>query len=165
MVSRPFDSRGSMLNTLNTARPGSLDSATDAAITWRYMVPPGHTLEDCMRPDYFKNCVREAGYQRIAGRHAWNKIELLADDGTWEAMLRVMSVGDGLVTTRLLSHWQEEPKKKLGQVPDGYRVEFIKENGWRALEPGGAMLGEKLPTKAEATDLAINHATKARGRT
>lgn len=147
---------------LTPARPGVLELATDAAATWRYMAPPGHSLEMCQRPDYWRNCLRELGQQRIGGRHAWNKIEIIAEDGTWEAELRVVAVGDGLVQTRLLREWSapKTPGRKPA-LPDGYRVEHIEGNGWRALDPNGAIVRDKLQTEEMAVRAASQHARTA----
>lgn len=144
------------------ARPGSLDNAYDASITLRYLAPHGHTLDDCKRPDYWRNVVKEAGQQRIIGRHAWNRIEIIAEDGTWEAELRVISAGDGLVHTRVLRAWHAERKSEAA-APDGYTVEHVGGNGWRALDPKSAILAEKKSSRDEALAAAVEHHRKAKG--
>ncbi len=150
-----------MLNKPIEARPGSLDNAYDAAVMLRYIAPVGHTLDDCRRPDYWRNVVKEAGQQRILGRHAWNRIEILAEDGTWEAELRVLSAGDGLVHTRVLRAWNAETKTEA-PAPNGYTVEYISGNGWRAIDPGGAILTEKRTARDDALRAAELHAAKAK---
>lgn len=151
-----------MLDKPKQARPGSLESAYDAAITWRYIAPAGHTLDDCMRADYFANNMREVGHQRTPGRHAWNKIEIIAEDGAWEAELRIISAADGLVQTRILREWNDE-KRKAEPAPDGYRVEHVANNGWRAFDQAGATVIEKAATRDQALALAKQHASKASG--
>lgn len=143
------------------ARPGSLETAGDASVTWRYFAPAGVTIEMVQRPDYWRNCVREAGQQRVNGRHAWNKIEVLAEDGTWECELRVLSAADGLVHTRLLSEWKAEAKPgRKPMLPEGYTVEHIPSNGWRVLDPHGAPVATNLPIEEEAVRAASHHARK-----
>lgn len=155
--------------TKHNALPGSLETAHDVSITYRYIVPAGHTLEMCRDPEYWKHNLRECNQQRIGGRHAWNKIELLAVDGQWEAMLRIISVDlqNGIVETRLLSQWPEPVKAAApvveAEAPKGYRVEFIEGNGWRAIEPGGTTLIEKRPARDEAVRRAIEHNSKVKG--
>lgn len=160
------------------ARPGSLDSALDASIIWRYVAPMGHTLEMCLKPTYWRNVLRELGQQRVIGRHAFNRIEILSEDGSWEAELRVMEVDatGGLVTTRLLRQWPEakpeavapapkaetKPETKA-DVPEGYIVEQVPGNGWRAIDPNGDVLTEKRTTEAAALKAAVAHAKKAGG--
>lgn len=108
--------------------------------------------------------------QRVLGRHAWNKIEIIAEDGSWEAELRVLKVEQGasgapsLVHTRLLSSWQEpaKPGRKIS-LPDGYVVEHISENGWRALDPKGQTIIEKQTTEDQALKAAVAHAKKSGG--
>lgn len=154
-----------MLDRKAEARPGSLDVAHDASVTWRYLAPAGTTLEMCLRPDYWGQCTRELGQQRVLGRHAWNRIEIIAEDGTWEAELRVLSVTQGpsgTVVTRLIREWHVPVKqgRKLS-VPEGYVVEHIANNGWRALDAGGRIIEEKLTLEDDAVRAAVNHARKS----
>jgi len=118
-----------------------------------------------MKPDYWRNNIRELARGRETGKPAFNRLEILASDGTWEADLRVMEAADGLVTLRLLRRWPESLVEKQPEqpVPEGYRVEFIDNNGWRALEPGGHTLTEKRTTRDEAMRRAVEHARKAKG--
>lgn len=147
------------------ARPGSLEPLSDAAISYRYIAPPGLTLEDCLKRDFWRNNARELARSREPGKPSFNKIEILASDGSWEATVRVMEVADGLAELRLLHRWPEQAIEKVAETPppDGYRVEFIEDNGWRALEPGGTMLTEKRTTRDEALRRAIEHSRKAKG--
>lgn len=152
----------------HVALPGSLETAHDVSITYRYMAPVGHTLEMCCDPDYWKHNMRECNQQRIGGRHAWNKIEIISVDGTWEAMLRIMSIdmNNSRVTTRLLSQWPAaaQPLAVLedAPTPDGYRIEFIEGNGWRALEPGGTTIIEKKTSRDDVVRRVQEHANRAR---
>jgi len=144
------------------ARPGSLEPLQDAAMVWRYMAPPGVTLDDCKRPDYWRNVVRECAQSRYAGRSSWNRIEIIAEDGTWEAELRILSAADGLVTTRVIREWSAP--KQVGRkpsVPDGYVIEHIPNNGWRALDSHGAVVSERLPIEDDAIRAASQHSKKA----
>lgn len=146
------------------ARPGALENAADAAITWRYIAPAGHTLDMCQRPDYWRNVTRECGQQRVVGRHAWSRIEIIAEDGTWEAELRILTVANGLVHTRLLREWTapQKPGRKPN-VPDGYTVEHITGNGWRALDPNGAPVAVNQTTEDDATRAAYAHSKQSKG--
>lgn len=148
----------------NEARQNSLDVAHDASITWRYTAPEGHTLQDCLRPDYWHTCLREIGQQRVIGRHAFNRIEILAADGTWEAELRVMSISDGQVITRLLREWHAPSNgRSEPAVPEGYKVEHIGGNGWRALDRHGNIITEKKSDRGAALQAAISHSAKGKG--
>lgn len=153
-----------MLDTITEARPGSLDNVQNTSVTLRYIAPYGHTLEDVQQPKYFKNCLRECGQQRTPGKHAWNRIEIIAEDGTWEAELRIMSIGPDSVQTRLLREWRapEKPAREA-KVPAGYTIEMVRNNGWRAVGPGDAVVAEKLLTKAEAVKAAEEHAKQHKG--
>ena len=154
----------SLMEKAPEARPGSLDVAHDASITWRYMAPAGHTLEMCKRPDYWKNVIREVGQQRTIGRHAWNRIEIIAEDGTWEADLRVLGIdGSNLVTTRVIREWTDPKAAVKLAVPKGYLVEHITGNGWRALAPGGDIILTGKATEQAAIADAIDHVRRAKG--
>ncbi len=146
------------------ARPGSLDNLNDCSVTLRYFAPAGHTLADCQRPDYWRNVTREAGQQRVPNRHAWNKIEIIAEDGTWEAELRILSVDAGLVHTRTLREWYAPSKPgRKPSVPDGYSIEHIRDNGWRAVDPHGEPVAQRLATEDMAVRAAADHAKKSKG--
>lgn len=152
------------------ARPGSLDVAHDASITWRYLAPAGVTLEMCLEPLFWAQCTRELGQQRVLGRHAWNRIEIIAEDGSWEAELRVLSVEQGVngangrVFTRLIREWHDASKAKKANAPAGYTVEYIPDNGWRVLDPKGGVVAEKLTLEDDALKAAAAHAKKAPGK-
>lgn len=151
-----------MLAKIPEARPGSLENLLDASLHLRYMVPPGHTLEDCLRPEYWKNNTREADQQRVFGRHAWNTIRCLAEDASWMADLLVLAVEHGQqsrVNVRLLTQW--DWSKPSRSVPEGYTVEHVAGNGWRAIEPGGVMLAERQTDREAAMAAAIAHAAKS----
>lgn len=146
------------------ARPGSLENAAEAAITWRYIAPAGTTLDMIRGKDgvskYFKNCLRELSQQRIPSRHSYNRIEILAEDGAWEAELRVMAIDGEDVTTRILRVWHDSKAEAKGKTPDGYKIEFVKGNGWRVLDHGNTLVAEKIATEGEAIRQAIDHAKK-----
>lgn len=154
----------SLMEKAPEARPGSLQPVNDANITWLYIAPAGTTLEMCQAPTYWHNVTRECGQQRVPGKHAWNKIEILAEDGSWEADLRVTSVEGNLVHTRTLRVWHQtqKPSERLNP-PKGYTVEHVPGNGWRALDATKTIITQKLATEGEATRAAIDHAKKAKG--
>lgn len=145
------------------ARPSSLEMLHEAALAMRYIAPAGHTLEMVMAPDYFKNNARECKHSRVPGRNPWNRIEVIADDGTWEADLRIVSVSEhGHVEMRLLRHW--ELPAKVGRkptLPGGYKVEHVHEQGWRAIDRNGDVIASKLSNEGKALDAAIEHNRKA----
>lgn len=151
---------------MEQARPGSLEPAHDASVTWRYMAPTGHTIEMVQEPGYFRNSVRECSMSRIANRHAWNKIEVIAEDGSFEVELRVVSVDKDalLVHTRTIREWQAETKKAAAAPPANYTVEHVQGNGWRALDPNSTAVTEKRTTRDEALAAAVAHHNKAKGQ-
>lgn len=152
-----------MLDKLPEAKPGSLESLYDASISWRYMAPSGITLEMCQRPDFWKNVIRECAQQRVHGRPSWNRIEIISEDGTWEAELRILSASDGLVHTRVIREWNAPARPgRKASAPDGYVIEHIPSNGWRVLDPKGSLVTTNLPIEDDAIRAAAAHADKVR---
>lgn len=149
-----------MVDRKAEARPGSLEMIHDASVTWRYFAPVGVTLEMCRAPDYWRNVRRETGQQRVPGRHAFNRIEIMAEDGTWEAELRVMSVAsNGDIETRLLREYRDAASQMA--VPKGYVVDHVPGNGWRAMDHKGVVIAGKMTTRDEAVRAAQAHSRKA----
>lgn len=146
------------------AKPSALERVFDASITWRYIAPAGHTLEMCQVAEYWRNNAKECAQSRISGINPWNKIEIIAEDGSWEAVLRILSVKDGLVETRLLSQWPASPAKteRKPELPKGFRVEHVANNGWRTFDTYNEVIAQKLATEVQAIEAAIEHAKKAR---
>lgn len=145
-----------MLDKKPVARPSLLDMAQDASIVWRYLAPVGTTIEMCLAPEYWAQCSRELGQTRVIGRHAWNKLEIISEDGTWEAELRVITAEPDRVFVRLLRYWQSDRVTKL---PAGYDVAHVPGNGWRVMNHQGAILTEKLATEDEAVRFAHRHSS------
>lgn len=150
---------------MEQARPGSLEPAHDAAITWRYIAPVGHTIEMLQEPSYFGHNIRECARSRLAGRHAWNRIEVIAEDGSFEVELRVVSVDADArhVHTRIIRQWPEA-KRSAAPPPEGYTVEHVQGNGWRALDRNAGTVTEKRATRDEALLAAVEHHRKAKGQ-
>lgn len=150
-----------MLDKVPVARAMSLEVMHDASVTYRYFAPAGHSLDMCMRPDYWRDLTRELGAQRVDGKHAWNKVEILAEDGTWEADLRVLSVDAGLVHTRCIREWNAPAKPgRKPALPEGYKVEHIPGSGWRAIDAAGGLVSTHLPIEDDAIRAASAHAKK-----
>lgn len=146
------------------ARPGALEPSQDASLTLQYIAPPGVTLADCTKPTFWRNNVAACARARTPGRNPWNKIEIIAEDGTWEALLRIVNAADGLVTTRVLWSWSEPAKPgRKPSVPEGYTVEYIASNGWRALNVDGVIIADRLPVEEQAVRAAADHAKRAKG--
>ena len=98
-------------------------------------------------------------------RNAWkvlehrilSTIDLVAEDGEWEASVRVLQATPTVMKFRVLSQWQPDAKDAARKAPDGVKVEFITEAGWRALFGDGTVIAERLPTRLDAIDAACAH--------
>lgn len=146
------------------AKAASLELLHDTAVTWRHFAPAGVTIDDCEDENYWQNVISEVGQERAAKKHAWNKIEVLALDGSWEAELRVISIDGPKVYTRRLLYWSDKAEKATGKhkgrlpnLPDGYETEYVDQNGWRSLDSVGNVVCEKLSTEGDAIRGAYAH--------
>lgn len=136
--------------------PHALRDRHSVCLDMVHIVPSGLSLDDVLAPSYWRNA------WKVLERKEMSTIELISDDNTWEARVRVLAVSEGVVKLRVVSKW--EPEKKAGPkpaAPDGYRVEFISGKGWRAVDPAGVEIGTE-PTEPEAITLAQAHAKKSR---
>lgn len=95
-------------------------------------------------------------WKRFEGKES-STVEFLAEDGSWEAEARILKAEPGKVQFRVLRLWREEPTGI--ETPEGYRVEFIAESGWRAVDPAGSVVIAARAMKAEALTAALDHAT------
>jgi hypothetical protein len=150
-----------MVKQQSIARSGNIEKWCDIAKTWRYIAPAGTALQDCVRPDYWKHNLRELGETTVRGRHAFNRIEILAEDGSWEVDLRVMEIDRELemVKLRVLRVWRDTSLDVA--LPVGYEIEFISGNGWRAWAPDGTGLIEKAAMRQLALDAVLAHSGAA----
>lgn len=145
---------------IKEARPGSLEISHDASVLWRHIAPAGTSMDDVLDPGYFRNNIKECAQQRVAGRNAWNKIEVIAEDASFYMTLLVLAVGPDRVETFPIIKEKlarSQPGRKA-MKPDGYKVEFVSPSGWRAIAPNGFMVAEKLTVEEEAIKAAAAHA-------
>jgi len=108
------------------------------------IVPENVTIDDVLKPGYWKN---------VAAKLApFDIIEILAEDGTWEAELRV---------TRCEEQWakvvvrhgplQLETADKPETEASGYTLKWSGARKWRIIRDNdGAVIKEDLPTKGAA---------------
>lgn len=142
------------------ARAGELSILHDCSVTFRYVVPHGHTIEDLKSKTYWRHNAPDLKLQRYAGVRPWHRIECIADDGTYECDLRVLDVtATGEVTVRVLRAWHAETKAtKPIQPPEGYKLEHVGGRGWRALDPNGQILTADRVNEIDAYLVAADHA-------
>lgn len=122
-----------------------------AAVNFLHIVPHGVTVDDVLAPSYWANA-----WKRFEGKER-STVDFIAEDGSWELYARIVKVGEGKVIFRVLRDWMEPNAN--AEVPEGYRVEFISENGWRGIDPTGAVIVDKQPERGFALDVVLEHAT------
>lgn len=120
-----------------------------------YVVPRGVTIEDLLRPEFWGTV------RKTLTRFPWTKVECVADDGSFECVLRVMSSSEGMVRMRLVSSWlSEEAVTQSIKLPDGCVVEHIAGQGWRGVFNGDVVVSRQ-GTEAEAIMAVVAHAARA----
>lgn len=136
------------------ARPGALTVTRHCSFVFRHIVPHGVTLADCCRASYWQDHLKELAHEHVAGKRPFHSIELIAEDGSWEADIRVLKCNpaDKTLSVRVIREYcQPEFDRKL---PAGFSVEFIKGAGWRVFSPRHEMIAECLRTEAMAYEAA-----------
>ena len=137
-------------------QPWDLRAKSSALLEFFHVVPAGVSLETAMTASYWR-----IGWMLLdATPHA--EVTLIADDGAYDVTVRLLSITATSVEWRVLREW--EPKRAPGRkpnVPDGYQVEHLPGQGWRAVAPDGSVLIEKKASEDDALRAALAHSKKA----
>lgn len=124
-----------------------------------YVVPSGVVLADIIQPSHW------AAVWRKLGRAKWSKIQCIADDGSWEATLRIVGVSEGMAKVRVISAWgdtDKAPSRPVVALPEGASVEHIPGQGWRGVFNKEIII-EKQGVEADAIAAVLAHAARAKG--
>lgn len=128
--------------------------ATSVRVMFHVKVPKEIKLEQALSKPFWSNAYK------LLERKPLSLVELIAEDGSWEAEVRVLAVDDvGNIRFRILRHWQAQEIKK-DALPKGYRVEFVRDNGWRCIDPSGQQVGGYEPAETDAVALASSFARR-----
>lgn len=136
--------------------PWDLKAKASAVLEWFHVVPAGVSLEAALASSYWRNA------WKLLENKKYSTVDLIADDGAFDVTVRVLDATANSVEFRILREW--EPKRAPGRrpsVPDGYVVEHLPEQGWRAVAPDGSVLGDKISGEDGAVKMAVAHARKA----
>jgi hypothetical protein len=134
------------------ASPHQLQDSRSVKLELFHVVPSGLSLDAVLDPSYWRNA------WKVLDGKTNSTIELVAEDGAWEAMARVLSAKDGIVKLRVVSKWEADRSK--ASVPDGFKVEFIPGKGWRALDTDNTVIVDGEPAEADAIAAAVARAKK-----
>lgn len=114
-------------------------------------IPAGITLEQCLEPTFWAHCV---------GRLKKNTmIELVAEDGSFDALVRVTDKDVGFAKLRVLYSWRNDKAAakpedgetgKTRELPGLQYIPSGSTKGWRVLGFDGSTVREGIVEKAEA---------------
>lgn len=137
-------------------RSHELVPLAQATYEFLHVVPRGVGLKQVMHPDYWRAAASLLEAKKFA------TIDLVCDDNTWEARVRVIGVADGIVRLRVL--YTHEHKASGQKAPPGYVVEHMPTVGWRALDPNGSIVCTGEALEDDAIRNAIVHAAAVSAR-
>ena len=132
-------------------KPIDFQQAHERRFYFLHIAPPGVTLAMVMEPEYWSAVGGDISRTRFP------MIEVIAEDGTWDALLRVTASDKDYAKTRIIWKWEETAANVTEALPRATRVEYVERNGWRALGPDNVVIAEKLATRAEAATAARNY--------
>ncbi len=115
-----------------------------AQLAYRALVPVGHTLEMLLDPLYWGHHAK--------GLKLWSFVVAIAEDGSFDADLRVVAHADTWAKMRPLRVWQEAPGKAVGDptpVRARYRHEFVG-GTWRVVSDMGKVVEKGFTNKDDA---------------
>jgi hypothetical protein len=142
----------------------NIDGADFKRTYRQVIVDAGTTLEDVLRPGFWRNHASKIGVLDL--------IDVISADGSLDAQLRVSAKEPGLLHFRVLRAFEREerqtvPTKEvvaLGEVPDNYTVTHTPATSWRVWSKSPSLeLVRGLKSKVDATNWAIDHAKRAGG--
>ncbi|MGE8943340.1 hypothetical protein ACO2I3_15645 [Leptospira interrogans] len=126
---------------------GKLPRQQDARSSYFWVAPAGVSLKDVQRPDYWKDVA-----DQFVNR--WSTVEVVSVSGTWECLLRVITVQADGIEMRLLSKW-EQPPEPLPDVPDQYEI-YLTSDGWVVSDRiSGEEIASRVATEIRARYLAL----------
>lgn len=125
---------------LPAVQPYDVRERSSVVVTFFHKVPPGLSLDEVMKSAYWRNA------WKVFENRVYSTIDLVAEDNTWEAQVRILSAANGDVVLRLISQWAA-PKS---EVPAGYTSEHVPGQGWRLLDSDGLIVTEGAATEADA---------------
>lgn len=127
--------------------------------TFFVSVGPDVSMEDVLTPRFWAH--------HVAKLKVNTKIEVVAEDGSFDLELRVVKTGVGYVHVRVLREWKRVSAPAAEQVPDvsetdipeGYIVNHAPKTKWRFLtEEPKLEIARDFATKEHAIAAAIAHA-------
>lgn len=120
----------------------------------QHEVKHGVTLEDVLRPRYWKNLWRQLA------RAKNTRLTVICEDGSWEAELRVVSTGEGFAKCRVLNEWHMEKKPgRKKTLPNGWTIDYVSD-GWRVRNADGEVITSGHSVQEDAVEAALQFRDK-----
>lgn len=113
-------------------------------------VASGTPFSAVLAPDFYRHVARRLKVHDC--------LEVVAEDGSFDATVRVVEVNEqGLYAkVRVLRLWTpaETVDAPAPEAPtaDGYRVEFVKADKWRVIDPQNTVIFKGLASEVEAKE-------------
>ncbi len=130
------------------------------------MVKPGTTPEMVLDPDFWVHgSLQTEGYASGSILKVWDRIEVLAEDGSFDLELRCVAIDARGYwaqmrllnwwpkSLRVKNEWLELPDKTSVQQradPDGYVVEHAGAHKWRIVDRAKQIVDRGYPSEADA---------------
>lgn len=131
--------------------PSRLQSADYVRASWRTNVPAEYSFEDATTPEFWTHV---ANTLKLG-----DKIEMLAENGTWYAELLVVYIDRGTVKTAVLFKTDLAAEAPVPSLIDGYKVEWSgPHTKWRVVrQKDGEVVHTHEPDKARAAAWLDDH--------
>lgn len=112
------------------------------------IAPSGTTLDDVAAPTWLRHYAKSFRKNDL--------VEIVAEDGSFDVIARVVSVLSGQVRLRPLFAWAdnvapvETRTEGAASAPDGVSVDFNSKQGWRVVADAGDVIAKGFATRDEA---------------
>lgn len=106
------------------------------------IAPHGTTLDDVKHPEWLMHHVKALAVNDL--------LEIVAEDGTFDVLARVMTLAPGYVGLRILNAWEASATADYLEDAPGATISFTPRTRWRVIATNGETVIRDLPTEADA---------------
>ena len=135
--------------------PWDVKQRSSSILEFVIIVPGGVSLDTALSASYWRNA------WKVMENRRYSEVTFISDDGAFDVTARLLAIDATTVEWRVIREW--EPKRAAGRkpnVPDGYVVEHLPGDGWRAVAPDGSIIVAKKSTESDALSAALTYSKK-----